>query len=689
MNETLVSPGVLAIENDQSFITENPIQAGAAIIGPTVRGPVGIPTICTTYSDYSNKFGTTFISGGNEISYFTSISAYNYFNNGGGSLLVTRVVSGSFTPATSSIIPTSVGLTSPSLTLSISPFEHSGSISVNGITLIVTGSNRPINTSTAIYFSSGSSITNTAITASTVFNASSSVAPYSSSLSLISASANSSNIIFTYVGPNSLIGNNLSGTSGSITYSFSGGTNTEAFSLETLSEGIIMNSSGSLNSDGVLNSGTNENLRWQILSPNTQSGTFSLLVRQGNDSTLSPSILETYNNLSLDPTSPNYIERIIGNTTQTIQQDGNDYYVRDEGDFPNNSKYVRVKQINTPTPNYLDNNGVAKNEYTSSIPFPSTGVFNGAQGEITSSSDNKYYNNISNTNTQGLVADNYTTTINLLSNKDNYKFNFISIPGLIDNTNFSSHVSPLTTLITNIQNRGDSMIILDTVGYGATTSNAIIAAASRNTSYAATYYPWIMTLDPNTGRNVWVPPSTMIAGVYAFNDAISDPWIAPAGINRGVIDTAVKAERFLSQTSRNSLYQGKVNPIATFQGSGVTVFGQKTLQTKKSALDRVNVRRLLIELKSFISQVAESLVFEPNNQVTRDSFLSQVNPYLSTVQQRQGINEFSVVMDESNNTPTTIDNNELIGAIYIQPARTAEFIRLDFNVLPTGATFPS
>ena len=180
-----------------------------------------------------------------------------------------------------------------------------------------------------------------------------------------------------------------------------------------------------------------------------------------------------------------------------------------------------------------------------------------------------------------------------------------------------------------------------------------------------------------------------MAGVYAFNDAVADPWIAPAGVNRGTITTALRTERVLTQKTRDTLYQGKINPIATFQGSGVTVFGQKTLQTKKSALDRVNVRRLLIELKSFISEVAESLVFEPNNQVTRDSFLSQVNPYLSTVQQRQGISEFSVIMDESNNTPTTIDNNELIGAIYIQPTRTAEFIRLDFNVLPTGATFPS
>ena len=690
MNETLISPGVLAIENDQSFITEQPIQAGAAIIGPTLKGPVNIPTVCTTYSDYQNKFGSTFTSGGMEISYFTSISAYNYFENGGTSLLVTRVVSGTFSPATSSTIPTHIAATSASATIDMTSFHPSGSFSVNGITLFVTGSSTvPANTSEVIYFTSGSTASNTAITASVVFNNSSSVAPYSSSLSLISASFSSTNLIITYTGGNGLSGNTVPYISGSVTYYLSGGTNTEAFSLETISEGVIMNSSGSLGSDGVLDSGTNENLRWQILSPNTQSGTFSLLIRQGNDSTLSPSILETYNDLSLDPTSPNYIEKIIGNSTRTIAQDGTDYYIQTVGEYPNNSRYVRVKNVLTPTPNYLDNNGIAKNDLTSSIPFTSTGIFDGAQGDITSSLSNKYFNNITDTNTQGLVADNYTIPINILSNKDEYKYNFITIPGLIDNSSYSSHVSKLSVLISDIQNRGDSMVILDTVGYGDNTSAAITAASARNTSYAATYYPWIMTVDPNSGNSVWVPPSTMIAGVYAFNDAVADPWIAPAGVNRGIITTALRTERVLTQNSRNILYQGKVNPIATFQGSGVTVFGQKTLQTRKSALDRINVRRLLIELKSFISEVAESLVFEPNNQVTRDAFLSQVNPYLSTVQQRQGINEFNVVMDDTNNTPTTIDNNELIGAIFIQPTRTAEFIRLDFNVLPTGATFPS
>jgi phage tail sheath protein FI len=186
-----------------------------------------------------------------------------------------------------------------------------------------------------------------------------------------------------------------------------------------------------------------------------------------------------------------------------------------------------------------------------------------------------------------------------------------------------------------------------------------------------------------------VPASTVIGGVYAYNDSVAEPWFAPAGINRGGLVTVNRAEFKLSQADRDILYTNKINPIATFPGTGVVVYGQKTLQTKASALDRVNVRRLLIALKQFISDVAKTLVFEQNTADTRLQFLNTVNPYLESVQQRQGLYAFKVVMDDSNNTPDTIDRNILIGAIYLQPTKTAEFIYLDFNILPTGATFPA
>ena len=574
MAETLISPGVLALENDNSFITQQPVTVGAAIIGPTVKGPVEVPTIVTSYSDYQNKFGTTFLSGSNVYTYFTSIAAYNYFNNGGETLLVSRVVTGSFTSATSTPISASV-----------------------------------------------------------------------------SASA--------------------------------------ALVLSTISQGTLMNSSCSLDISGSLAaSGSADNIRWQIANSDTSDGTFSLLIRQGNDNTNNPIVLETWTNLSMDPTAPNYVARIIGN--QYKQYNSTDNQIEVIGDFPTNSRYVYVSAVNTPTPNYFDNNGNAKSQYTGSIPLNASGSFSGATGDLFSGGGAKYYNNIITgvNNTQGISSSAYNNMISLMANQDDYRFNVLLTPGLFTET-ANLGASQVTTAINNTQNRGDSIYVVDLVPYSSSINTVSTQANSKNTSYAASYWPWVQTIDPDSAQLVWVPASTMIGGVYAYNDSVSEPWFAPAGINRGGLGNVVRAEKKLSQANRDTLYSNKVNPIATFPGTGVVVYGQKTLQTKASALDRVNVRRLLISLKSYISQVANNLVFEQNTIATRTSFLNQVNPYLESVQQRQGLYAFKVIMDSSNNTPDVIDRNQLVGQIYLQPTKTAEFIYLDFNILPTGATFPA
>ena len=189
--------------------------------------------------------------------------------------------------------------------------------------------------------------------------------------------------------------------------------------------------------------------------------------------------------------------------------------------------------------------------------------------------------------------------LSLLSNQDEYRYNLLLLPGL---TNLPITTSQITTAISNAESRGDNLVVVDPVNYGSTlVQRNFSEAAGRDTSYAAMYWPWVTTLDPDTGDQVKVPASTLMGGVFAFNDNAGEPWFAPAGINRGGMGTVVRAERKLSQANRDSLYEGNVNPIATFPGTGVVVYGQKTLQKQASALDRVNVRRLLIELKSFIS----------------------------------------------------------------------------------------
>lgn len=583
MAETLISPGVFLQENDLSQITSGPVTAGAAIVGPTVTGPVNIPTLVTTYSQYKAVFGAPFVSGGAAYEYLTSMAALNYFEQGGTSLLVTRVVSGSYTPATASI-------------------------------------------------------------------------------------------------------NNLAGT--------------PAFVLETLSVGTVMNNNEASGSFGSLVSGSSANVRWEVTAYDTGSGQFNIIIRRGDDYQNNKTVLETWNGLSLDPNQSNYVSYVIGDQTQTVAVDdlGN-YYLQTTGSYQNNSRYVRVKTVNTATPGYFNTYGQAQNQYTSSIPNAGSGsvngAFGGASGAIFGSFGVEavnFFENIPNgladgsvagRNVQGVRNQDYNTAINLLGNKDAYKFNIIYAPGLT----YVNSPSQVTAVVNTAQTRGDSIAVVDMVGYGQSIPQLLSQVTAFDSSYAATYWPWVQVRSRETGKLNFIPASTIVPAAYEYNDRVAAEWWAPAGLNRGGLPTVLQPERKLTSNDRDRVYQGSVNPIATFPGVGTVIYGQKTLQQKPSALDRVNVRRLLIALKDYIGQVAETLVFEPNTQVTRNRFLSQVNPYLESVQQRQGLYAFQVVMDDSNNTPDVIDRNQLVGSIYLQPTKTAEFIQLDFNVLPTGATF--
>jgi hypothetical protein len=690
MAETLLSPGVLTRENDQSQITQGPITAGAAIVGPTVKGPVRIPTLVTSYSDYINKFGGSFVSGGTSNEYLTSISAYNYFQQGGNSLLVTRVVSGTFAPATSSINSGITGVDGSIATgsLNISNFTDLDTGSFVAIRFATPDIDFYVVPNTAGYdaidnngsqrwyytgFASGSNYTldqwgtrvaqiiNTgSFSLSSYFSASYDTATdtFAFSGSAGGTAANSYKVYRT----------TTVGGVGTLTASLAGGasgTPSVAFTLETLSWGAIQNSTGATGNNNTLINGTPDNVRWEVANNDTAAGTFSLLIRRGDDNINSKVILESYAGLSLDPNSPNYIEAVIGN--QSISIDNG--YTDISGDYTNKSRYVRVKSVVAPTPNYFDNNGVAKSQYTASIPLNASGSFGGANGSLAA--------------VYGLSNNDYTSSINLLANQDEFRYNVITVPGLWQSVNSAA----ISLLLTNTQNRGDAIAVIDLVSKDVNTINSVVSEALEiDNSYAAAYWPWVQVNAPNTGKLTWVPPSTIIPSVYAYNDRIAAPWFAPGGFTRGGL-SVVQAAKKLSPDDRDTLYLGKVNPIATFPGQGVVAYGQKTLQQKASALDRINVRRLLIELKSYIGQIANTLVFEQNTLATRNRFLSQVNPYLDSIQQRQGLYAFKVVMDESNNTADVIDRNQLVGQIFIQPTRTAEFIILDFNVTPTGATF--
>jgi len=283
----------------------------------------------------------------------------------------------------------------------------------------------------------------------------------------------------------------------------------------------------------------------------------------------------------------------------------------------------------------------------------------------------------------GTVA--YVKALSVISNADQYDVNLIVTPG----ATIQDHPTIVNKAIEVAEDRGDCFVIADPVVQGRTVAEAVqaISDSGIDSNYVGTYWPWVKVVDPSKNKPVWVPPSVVVPRVMAYNDSVAYEWFAPAGLNRGGIAEAADIEIKLTQANRDELYSNKINAIASFPNQGVCIWGQKTLQAKPSALDRINVRRLLITLKKYIASASRYLVFENNTTATRQRFLNIVNPYLETVKARQGLYAFRVVMDETNNTPDVIDRNIMYGQIYLQPAKAAEFIILDFNVLPTGATF--
>ena len=624
MAEKIVSPGVFTDEIDQSFLPAAVADIGAVVVGPTVKGPALIPTVVTSYSEYQAIFGDSFKSGSQSFQFLTSHTAENYLKHSN-KLTVVRIMDGT---------------------------TH------NAVANVVTGSNN-IGT-TANLFYTGS-------------------AP---------------------PGQPEDLDKNVS------------------FRLWSLTTGAIMNNSGSgresanggsdfSGSNNILKSGSKDNIRWEVSNTNHKKGTFTLNIRRGDDTEKRKQVLETFNNVSLDPNTNNYISKVIGDSYFVMQGTESEPYLQLSGSYGQKSKYVRVEVIKA-TPDYLDENGdVRIPAQSSSLPGLGSGsrcgTFDGGDngwsgfdalgnisGDEAEADYDSFYEKIGAksqgfdpaTDNEGKTA--YVKAINLLSNQDEYDFNLVMLPGLEQ----VDHSAVITKAIDMCEDRGDCFVIADPVAYGSTLSAATDEAGDYDSNYAAMYWPWVQVPDNQVGTSRWVPPSVVMGGIFAFNDKVAHPWFAPAGLNRGGIDTAIQAERKLTQSNRDDLYDNGINPIATFPGQGVTVFGQKTLQKKSSALDRINVRRLLIRCKKFIASASRFLVFEQNTAATRRRFLNIVNPFLEQVQSQSGLNAFRVVMDETNNTPDSIDRNILYGQIFLQPTRTAEFVVLDFTVQPTGATFP-
>jgi len=287
----------------------------------------------------------------------------------------------------------------------------------------------------------------------------------------------------------------------------------------------------------------------------------------------------------------------------------------------------------------------------------------------------------------GALSADYEIAINLLENQDLYDFNMLIVPGTIAAQ--SAHSGIIEQAINMVETRGDAIYVADmfaqTVDNPAAPDNDSIQGF--NSSYAATYWPWIKIWDNENESYVWVPPSVLMAAQLAYNDKIAFPWYAPAGINRGQIANAAAARYQVNQEDRDTLYDNRINPIATFRNEGIVVWGQKTLQKEATALDRVNVRRLLVYAKKLIARIGIQLLFEPNNSTTWDRFTNQVNPILAEIAANNGLDDFKVIMNASTNTPDRRDRNEMYGQIMIIPTKAVEALYVDFIVNSSGVEF--
>jgi hypothetical protein len=283
------------------------------------------------------------------------------------------------------------------------------------------------------------------------------------------------------------------------------------------------------------------------------------------------------------------------------------------------------------------------------------------------------------------------------------QMNLASVPGLTDDG--------LTThLIQTCEDRADALAVVDVAGgftpraegrevvrnNTAGALNTIITNLRNrglNSSYGCTFYPWLRARDSINGAMLWVPPSVAAVGTFSSSQKKTQVWFAPAGFNRGGLTEGaagipiIDVSHQLRRVDRDNLYTANINPIAKFPSEGIVVFGQKTLQVTPSALDRINVRRMMIFVKKRISQIAANLLFDPNVQQTWLRFTSQVNPFLANVRTNFGLTDYKVILDDTTTTPDLVDRNIMYARIFLKPARAIEFIAIDFNITRTGASF--
>jgi hypothetical protein len=766
-----ISPSVQFQEIDLSASVSGTSAIGAAFVGPTLKGPAFIPTTIYSTTEYYQKFGSA------DGTSYMPYAVKSYLTNSGVATIVRILGIGGY------IHPNVAHLV-----MSGSYGQRTVATFHRSITATSSDENDNLSTSTVTHTAGHPHFQlHLEASGSGLFD------DYSGSLDstssdfigkLISKGPNTDDVAYAYefyenaiddlytTDPSSSL--SLQFTNLDMTDDFSyaytpwvtsqlvGGKTINLFRFLTRSDGNAVNDEIKIGIDSI---------KFADEVPGSDYGTFSVVIRNIDDTDRQQSVYETFNNVTLDPTATNYICRVIGDKVKSYV---NGKIVK-TGDYENLSNYIIVEVSNPvktkslspslvpwgfkalyqpavvpagtyyPTVTFITDQ-VSSGEYNDKVYYgfdfdfvnndndqylmpvqntatvglnvdfnldnytintdapqdgglpisqgtlisarkfiiPIYGGFDGMDpataknmgSDITATNTMGY--NLSSSTSSGSIG--YNRAFTLLGNADQYDFNLLITPGVI--SSLHSYVASRGTDL--CETRGDAFYILETSKLTDSVNTAASNTLALNSNYVATYYPWIKILDVDNNVYLWVPPSVIVGGVYSYNDKVGYEWFAPAGLNRGGMNTVIDIYNELTQPERDILYEARVNPIASFPNEGIVVWGQKTLQVKASALDRVNVRRLLISIRKFLANVGRTILFESNTRKTRNNLLNQINPYLEQIQQKQGLYSFKVDLSENVNTQDLIDKNVMKGVLYVQPTRTTEFLQFDINIMPTG-----
>lgn len=761
MAERIVSPGVFTRENDLSYLPQGIGAIGAAFIGPFKQGPAFVPTVVSGQAEFQEIFGTP------DGTYYTEYAVQNYLREAGTATIIRTMGIEGYTQEApvgitydGTLVATLHRTFEGGATGSVSPdFPSADVVNLQSGSFTITVDGETPTTS-SLFASSGNSIVDIFGTSAKGTNDAYVYTYFQNEALDILENTEGTGSVADLVLSNQKFDHEASVASTPWVMSqLISGQRYSLFRIHTLAHGNIENRRFKVGIANVKAAGTGSG---------TEYATFSVVVRRFDDTDNRKVVLEQFNNVNLDPSSQNYLPRVIGDR-YLISDPNVAGKVIEYGDWINRSKYIRVEiaedgsfpitaapfghgaytnpiyvggdETIVPAVVYqttsaanttaspvaysginLETNGTKQGNLNYLNPLPSGSVvganenfgFETVNYHMTGSAQEDMVkrqfvlafqggfdgmnpaipiylgDNITSRNSQGfdlrLDKDGYNAYergIRALSNADEYDINMLVTPGVIRN----AHSEITTMALAMVEARQDCFYIADFNPINATIADAVREAEQVDSNYVGVYYPWMKMFDTRTNKLISVPPSVMMPATYAANDAIAAEWFAPAGLNRGGIGGAVNVLNRLTHSERDTLYENKVNPIASFPGQGIVAYGQKTLQDKPSALDRINVRRLLIKVKKYIASTSRYLLFENNTSSTRNKFINTVQPYLESIQQRQGLYAFKVVMDETNNTPDIIDRNIMAGQIFLQPTKTAEFIIIDFNILPTGAAF--